>query len=161
MDDKVFEILTRYFWAVAIAFTFVNAMIFKARSEKRINNNPQLAPGYAALYRGYLFWMNLPWVVMGIGCTVGGIPSTFAFFRPRDGNPYVLAWFATIFFIYLFGSFWIFFMRGAEVLAKHPGIFNHDISSPWLIKLLWLVSIAGGTFAAVMMWTQDIPVPKL
>ena len=157
----MFEIMTHYFWAVAIVFTFVNASMFKARSMKYINSSPQLAPGYATLYRGYLFWGLLPWIVMGVGCTVGGLPSVFSFFRPRDGNPYVLAWFATICLINVLGACWIFFGRGAEMLATHPGIYNHDITSPRLIKLFSLLSLVGGIVALVVIWTQDFPVPKV
>src|SRR5437867_2948756 len=90
---SVFEIMSRYFWAIAIFVTCVNVVSLKRRSRRHIEANPELAKGYATLIRGYLLWMNIPWVVMGLGCTIGGIPAVWYFFRPRDGNPYVLAWF--------------------------------------------------------------------
>lgn len=95
--------------------------MFRKRAQEHIGKNPQLKEGYAALFRGYLFWMNLPWVIMGIGCTVGGIPSVWHYFRPRDGNPYVLAWFGSVFFLWVLGTFWLFLKSGAEMLAGHPG----------------------------------------
>lgn len=60
--------------------------------------------------RGYLVWMNLPWVVMGVGCTIGGIPSAS----------------------YIFGAYWLFFKGGAGMLVRYPGVFNRPITSPRL-----------------------------
>lgn len=124
-----------------------------------------LVEGYAVLLKGYLIWMNLPWVVMGIGCTVGGVPTVLHFFRPRDGNPFVLAWYCTVFIIWAGGTFWLFLRNGAEELARHPGLIEFrygfkkkDIASPVLIKVLWLVMLAGGIIAFVAVWTHDIPV---
>ncbi len=94
---ELFKFISKYFWLVAIVFTGVNCLIFKRRSEKHIKQNPELAEGYSVLFRGYLFWMNVPWIIMGIGCTIGRIPSVWYYFRPKDGNPYVLAWFGSVF----------------------------------------------------------------
>jgi hypothetical protein len=155
----VFEIVSRYFWVIAIIVTCINIVSLKMRSRRHIKANPELAEGYAVLIRGYLLWMNVPWIVMGIGCTIGGIPAVWYFFRPRDGNPYVLAWFASVFLLWVLGTHWLFFKGGAEMLVKHPGIFSTDIKRPSLVKLLWLASLFGGVIGAVMMWTVDIPLP--
>ncbi|MGD9366823.1 MAG: hypothetical protein PVH87_14070 [Desulfobacteraceae bacterium] len=73
------------------------------------------------------FWMNIPWIVMGFGCTVGGVPSVWHYFRPSDGNPFVLAWFGSVFFLWIAGTIWLFFQNGAETLAKHPGAIEFRI----------------------------------
>ena len=155
----MFEIMTQYFWAVAIVVTGINVAILKARSTRHIQANPELAAGYATLIRGYLIWMNIPWIVMGIGCTVGGVPTVLHFFRPQDGNPYVLAWFVSVFLLWIAGTYWLLFRGGAEMLVKHPGAFNTNISSPTAVKLLWFACLAGGVFGVIMMWTQNIQLP--
>ena len=150
-----------------IVVTCLNARIYKTQSKKYIAQNPDLAEGYAKLIKGYVIWLNLPWVIMGIGSTVGGVPSTFHYLNPQSGNPYVLAWFGSVFLLWILGSIWIFFMGGAEALAKHPGaIQTHslfskgkNISSPTAIKLFWCLCLLGGIFGVVMMWTQQLPVP--
>jgi hypothetical protein len=161
-----FSLVSKHFWLVAIIITGINWLMFRKRAQKHIEKNPQLEEGYAALFRGYLFWMNLPWVIMGIGCNVGGIPSVWQYFRPRDGNSYVLAWFGSVFFIWVLGTFWLLFKDGAETLARHPGAMEFryglnrkDITNPRLIKVLWLLALAGGIVAVVAMWSADIPVP--
>jgi len=64
---ELFKFISKYFWLVAIVFTGINCFTFKRRSKKHIKENPELAKGYSILFRGYLFWMNVPWIMMGIG----------------------------------------------------------------------------------------------
>lgn len=163
-----FNLISKYFWLVAMVVTVINWFLFRKRAQKHIEENPKLAEGYAALFRGYLFWMNIPWVVMGLGCTVGGIPTVWHYFRPRDGNPYVLAWFGSVFFLWVFGTFWLFFKDGAETLARHPGAMefrmgfkSKDITSPIFIKAFWLLALASGIVGVVVMWSVDIPIPNV
>ena len=163
---EFFNLISKYFWLLAILTTCINLVIFRKRAQKYIIENQQLENGYAALFKGYLVWMNIPWIVMGIGCTIGGISTVWQYFRPRDGNPYVLAWFGSVFFLWTAGTFWIFFKDGAETLARHPGAIEFryglkrkDITSPLAIKALWLLCMAGGIVGVVMMWTMDIPLP--
>lgn len=155
----MFEIISRHFWAVAILVTSINVAILKARSARHIRANPELAEGYAILLRGYLIWMNIPWIVMGVGCTVGGVPTVWHYFRPRDGNPYVLAWFASVFIVWIAVTCWIIFRGGAELLVKHPGALNMNTTSPTMVKLFWLLSLAAGIVAVVVMCTRDIQLP--
>ena len=163
---KPFDLISKYFWVVAVIVTMINLLIFRKRAQKHIQDNPHLEEGYASLFRGYLLWMNIPWVVMGIGCTFGEVPSVWHYFRPRDGNPYVLAWFVSIFFLWILGTFWLFFRDGAETLVRHPGALefryglkNKDITNPVLIKAFWLLALAGGVVGVVLMWSIEIPIP--
>jgi len=159
-----FNLLSEYFWLIAVVGTCINLFGFRRRAQEYIREKPELRRGYEVLFRGYLIWMNVPWVVMGIGSTVGSVPSILHYFRPQDGNPYVLAWFASIFFILILGTVWIFFRGGAETLALHPGALqfnfgfkNQDIQSPLLIKFFWLLILASAIAGAVLMLSMDIP----
>ncbi len=162
----MFEIITNNFWIVLIVVTCANAVYFKKRSQANIDADSSLSEGYSKLFKGYLIWMNIPWVVMGVGCTVGGVPSVWHYFNPQDGNPYVLAWFGSVFLLWILGTYWVFLKGGAETLVRHPGIikFNSplgskDITSPLMIKLLWCVCLLGGIFGVVFMWIQTTPTP--
>jgi hypothetical protein len=162
-----FNLVSKYFWLIAIIVTGMNWGMFRKRAQKRIEENPRLRDGYETLFRGYLLWMNIPWVVMGIGYTVGGVPSVWHYLRPRDGDPYVLAWFVSVFFLWVFGTFWLMFGGGAETLARHPGAMefryglkSKDITSPALIKTFWLLALTGGIIGVVLVWFMDIPTPN-
>lgn len=162
-----FSLISKYFWLIAIMATGINWVGFRKRAQKYIAEKPELKEGYEALFRGYLLWMNIPWLVMGLGCTVGGVPSVWHYFRPRDGNPYVSAWFASVFFLWVFGSYWLFFRGGAETLSRHPGAIefrygfkSKDITSPVLIKAFWLLALTGGIVGVALMWSSDIPTPN-
>ncbi|MCK5306786.1 MAG: hypothetical protein KAJ66_06590 [Candidatus Omnitrophica bacterium] len=163
---NIFEMIFNYFWAAAIVFTCINVLIYKYHSKKHIQQNPKLTEGYKKLFRGYLFWMNIPWIVMGIGCTVGNVPSIWYYFRPKNGNPYVLAWFGSIIVLWIIGTYWLFLKNGAEIIAKYPGVLimyfgfkRTEITNPNLIKMFWLLCLTGGIFGLVFMWTMDVPIP--
>ena len=154
-----FTITTKWFWAICIAVMCLNAGIFHFRSQHYISENPNLVNGYRTLIRGFLIWGNIPWIVMGIGCVMGGVPSVFHFFRPSDGNLFVLAFFASIFLIWVMGTFWLLFRGGAEILVKHAGLFNVNFKNPLMVKLYWFLCLAGGIAGVVVVFTMDIPVP--
>lgn len=162
-----FILISKYFWLIAIIVTAINWVMFRKRAQKYIEQKPELKDGYEALFRGYLLWMNIPWIVMGIGCTFGGVPSVWHYLRPRHGDPYVLAWFTSVFFLWVSGTFWLFFRGGAETLARHPGAIefrygfkSKDMTSPRLIKAFWLLALTGGIVGVLLMWYMDIPAPN-
>jgi hypothetical protein len=156
-----FDIAERWFWAIAIAMTFVNVLMIRFRAKRHIRENPDLATGYSTIIRGLAIWGNIPWIVMGIGCLFGDVPSVWHFLRPSDGNPFVLAFFVSVFVIWILGSIWLFFRNGAELLVRHPGVLNMDFKDPLMLKLMWCVCLAGGIAGVIMVFTQNIPLPDL
>ena len=56
----MFEIMSRYFWAVAIVMTGINVAVFKVRARRHVQNNLEHAEGCATLLRGALFWLSIP-----------------------------------------------------------------------------------------------------
>ncbi|MBW8039616.1 MAG: hypothetical protein FVQ85_06410 [Planctomycetes bacterium] len=157
----IFYAFSKYFWVFAIFITLIPVATAKRASNHYIQKKPELAPGYSKLFCGYLIWMNIPWVVMGIGCTVGQVPSIWYFFNPRDSNPYVLAWFSSIFIMMIVITYWIFFKGGAEFLIKHHNVLSIDISNPKVIRFFWLLLLVAGVFIMLTMWVVDFPIPQL
>jgi hypothetical protein len=131
------------------------------RAQRQIKTRPELRDGYLALIRKFVTWNNLPWVVMGVGCIIGKVPSVFSFFRPRDGNPYVLAFFGSIFLLWGLITYWLGFQGGAQTLADCPGLMNFNFRSPRMVMAFWFLCLAGGIFAVFMLFTQDVPLLPL
>ena len=107
--------MSDWFWLLAILVTSVNAGILYARSRSPVAADPSLAPGYRTLILGYLVYLNLPWLVMGIG----GAP-TADYVRPSLGQPVVVAFHASIVLVWIVLTAWVF-RGGAEILVTHPG----------------------------------------
>ena len=147
----------RHVWLVFVVVTVANALILRLRSRPHIRECPELAPGYQRLFTGVLFWGSLPWLVMGIGIELGGVHSIFLYFRPRDGNPFVLAWFSVVVALWLTGFYWIFARRGAEFLIEHPGLLSGDPKSPARIRFFYCLMVAGGIVGLLFMLLSDIP----
>lgn len=152
-----FTAIDKWFWAAAIGITCLNAVIFHVRAKRLIREHPDLADGYTAIVRGTLIWGNIPWIIMGIGCLVGGVPSASHFIHPEDGNPFVLAFDGSIFLLWCLGTFWLFFRGGAEMLVKHPGLLSTDFGSPRSVKLFWLLCLAGVILGIGLTYIMDIP----
>lgn len=154
MNEPLFA---RQAWLIMIAVTVANAFILKFRSRAYIQQRPRLASGYGRLFRGVLLWGNLPWVVMGIGIHFGGVRGIFSFFRPRDGDPFVLAWFGVVVALWLLGFYWLFARRGAEFLIEHPGLLRGNPTSPTMIRFSYCLMVAGGIAGIFFMSFGDIP----
>jgi hypothetical protein len=152
-------IIMRHVWLMFIAVTIANAMILKIRSGPYILQHPELAEGYRRLFWGVLFWCNLPWLVMAIGIEFGSVPNIFFFFRPRDGNPFVLGFFGVVVLLWILGFYWIFARRGADFLIDHPGLLRGCPKNPDMIKLFYCLSVIGGIVGMILMFTMDIPIP--
>lgn len=58
-----------------IVVTFANALIMKKKTKSHIEKDPTLKDGYQTIIKGFITWGNLPWLVMGIGILVGGVPT--------------------------------------------------------------------------------------
>ena len=150
---EVVEEVFRHSWILLVLVTSANGLIWWIRSKKFVRARPELLPGYRKLVRGWLVWANLPWLVMGVGSTVGGIPSGLHIFRPLDADPFVLAWWASVVLIWIMGTFWLF-TGGAEELSEHPGLLNPmfggNSPGPRMIKVMWCACLLGGVLGTVM-----------
>jgi hypothetical protein len=149
--------IARHAWVVFIVVTVFNALAFKFRSQANIQRRPDLAVGYNQVFKGILLWGNLPWIVMGIGILFGGVQSIFSYFRPRDGNPFVLAWFGVVVGLWIVGFYWVFARRGAEFLIEHPGLLSNCPKSPAMVRLLYCFMVGGGIVGLIVLFVADIP----
>ena len=149
--------LDRYVWLLFVAVTVVNALILRFRSRAYVQEQPALARGYEQLLRGVLLWGNLPWVAMGIGILFGGVPGVSSYLRPRDGNPFVLAWLGVVVALWVLGFYWLFARRGAEFLVEHPGLFRGNPRSPTAIRAMYCLMVAGGVVGLCFSFFVDIP----
>jgi hypothetical protein len=154
------NIIEKSFWLIAIVVTSINAYILKSRSQEAIARNPQLKEGYDKIFRGYLIYLNIPWVVMGIGILSGRVSGVFNYFNPRAGNPFVLAFHLSLVILWVLSVYWIYFRGGAEFLVKHPGLMNIDPKSALSLKLIFALMLLGGIVAMILMWCEHFQQPS-
>ncbi len=135
--EMLFTLLGRYFWA----FILVSQIALARREWKLVSerylHDPDLIARYRRLFRGFLFWANLPWVLMGFLILTDRVRDVFSFLPPGQDEPWVVIWLASLFLLLLIASFWIYFRKGAQTLAAHPGIPYVPRASSAQIKLIW------------------------
>jgi hypothetical protein len=158
-SDLILRIILKYIWAIAIAGGCVGAVIM-GLSTKETTTKERLK-----MILGAAFWLNVTWIIMGIGFIIGGVPSIWNYLRPRDGNPFVLVWWTSVLALYIIGSYWIFLGQGAAKLAK-AGVIQYrsagktmTVSSEKGIKLIFLLNLAGVIIFAAVVWFVNIPLP--
>jgi hypothetical protein len=149
--------LLRHQWLLFLAVNVWNAISLHKKSRPIIEARPELADGYRTLVRGMVFWGGLPWVVMGVGLELGGVPSPFSYFRPQDGNPFVLALIGVAVAEWLIGFDWIFRRGGAEFLFEHPGLLQGGPESPAAIRRGYCLIVAAGVAGLCSMYLMDAP----
>ncbi len=158
---QVVELIVKNIWIVFIAFTILNGFILKSRSKKYIEANPELKIGYENFFRGYIFYCNIPWIVIMIGNLSGLTKDIFEYLDPKAMNPIVLIFHLSIIILWILGIRWIYFKKGAEFIEKHPGLFRRsslqgisDISAKQ-VKLFFPLMLLGGVIAMILMWTTE------
>jgi hypothetical protein len=111
---EIFTLISRYFWLIALAFSAFNYL--RARGDfLRSEAVEQATSGEHALYlKRFAFGGALPWVVMGVGQLTGTAPTVWHYFRPQDGNPFVLAWLAVCFAVTCIYAWWVLAAGGAQ-----------------------------------------------
>ena len=154
LDQPIGFFIFDYAWVLLILITVLNAFILKTRSKKFMKDNPELEEGYDRLFKGYLIYMNIPWVIMGVGMLLGGVPSTFSYLTPaRISNPFIIVFHATIVILWILSIWWLYFKDGAEFLVKYKGVFNRDFQSPMVIKVFFGIALIFGVAGMIFMWS--------
>ena len=161
----VFRLLFKYFWVVMLAlmtfnyFKTIRALGAKSEGVGRLSDSSK------AYVARFAIAASLPWVVMGAGQVLGSTPSVWYYFRPQDGNPFVLAWFALIFSLWCIYAWWIFFAEGAaKVREMHLmalfGVPSRTMQSERTIKLFALIGPLMFPILIYTMVSMNAQVPK-
>jgi hypothetical protein len=80
---------------------------------------------------------------MGAGILAGQVGSVFEFLRPREGNSFVLAWWALQGALLALATGWVLVGGGAELLERHPGVYGLPEWPARKLRLYWLAAAAG------------------
>jgi hypothetical protein len=160
-----FDLTGRYFWLLGLIATGYSYFSGNRAVADLDLSDPRRSEEARALRFQFAAWSALPWVVMGVGEMVGGVPSIWYYFRPQDGDPYVLTWFASLFLESLVFAFWIFSRGGAEKMIElqplnfnsRRGTFKLTVRSAKLFAALGPFWIALWTALAVFM---NVPIAR-
>ncbi len=112
------QLISTYFWLGVLAVLGLNYRLAHkavlARSQLGVETNVAIEK-YLRLYWG---GMAIPWLIVGVGTLAGATPSIWYYFRPQDGNPFVLAWLASVFVASVSYALWVFHAGGARIASQ-------------------------------------------
>ena len=124
----------RHAWVVLLASTLLYVPQLWRRARPHITAHPELEPGYRRLIWGIVLWLCLPWLVMGVGDLVVGIPSFLRYFRPAGGEPFIWVFWVVAFVWTAVTGYWGIRGGGAEVLVRYPGLLDFRTDSVRRVK---------------------------
>jgi hypothetical protein len=161
------QLIVKHFWILFIFFTILNAYLLKRRSNKYIQENPDLETGYNTYIKNTLIFGITPFLIVGVGILSNSVNNMFDLFQPRLLNPFVVAFHFCVVTYWILGIRWIYFKNGAEFFEVHPGLIqksgfgrSKDIIAKE-VKIFFPLMLLGGVIAEVIMWFSKIPIPKL
>lgn len=162
---NLFQFIGRYFWAVCLAFSAFNYVSAARRMESANHigwTNLDEAKRYLQLFA---LAGAAPWLVMGFGQVVGGVPSVWHFFRPMDGNPYVISWIASVFLLSVCYAYWVLFRGGATKVREYDlmSVFGKRATFGKSITFIKLMAAIGPFFVIGWVWFTTFisgPIPK-
>jgi hypothetical protein len=159
----MFDLISRYFWVLCIAATLLN---FRRSRAGQPSAAETPVPTEDGTVRGrVLASMIAPWVVMGFGIIFGGVPGVWNYFRPQDLNPYVWAWYLSVFLLSCGLAYWVLFAGGAkkavELRLVQASFFGRQVqvSERWMK----IYAATGPLFLILWVWFAwhlDAPIPR-
>jgi len=112
-----FHFISKYFWAVALAFSAFNFWIAERSALKA--DSPESTAEARIYRRRFAITAALPWAIMGLGQSFGSTPTVWHYFRPQDGNVFVIAWLGVAFILACGFAWWVFVGDGAKKVVKY------------------------------------------
>jgi len=142
--------LSGYFWLIALAIALVNHFLAMRRIE-RSRERPEVV----AAARRFLPVMTglqvVMWGVMGMGVVSGSTRSVFSFFRPQDGNPFVLFFVGFAIAVSLAHAWYVLFSDGAFVIWSFFQVTRRS-SSLSFNPPVWFYRILGALNPVLIAW---------
>ncbi len=113
---QVFRLASEYFWALALVFATFNYWQADRASAASLSGEARES---ARIYlRIFAAGAAAPWLMMGLGHLSGATPTIWNYFRPQDGNAFVVAWMATNFILLCCFAWWVWFAGGARKVSE-------------------------------------------
>lgn len=161
----LFYLIGKYFWFICILLQFI---LFSTPKEirKMLEKDEGFKYEFYSLRRKLLIITIFPWLIMGVSILSGEVPSFWHYFRPQDGNPFVLLFFTSVITIWIITLYWTFFRNGAEIITKFKLLSFYVFGEKRTltssqVKLFLVLGIFGGIMGIIFMLVFNYPIPDI
>lgn len=126
------QIIFKYFWLIAVLVGVVNHVIIRSRVQKLVENQPDLEQDAPTVLNGYLLFMTVPFLLVGMVQLIGGFESPMFLYDRNLGNPFALIADGIILFCLGVLAYWVYLRDGAQTLIRFQLLEN--VSSVTQVK---------------------------
>lgn len=160
-----FRLISQYFWLICLGVTWLNDRRANARLASMGGLSNASRQEATTCIRWFSVLSSLPWLVVGLGQILGATPTVWDYFRPQDGNPFVLSWLALIVLLAYSISGWILFGGGARKVVdlKLVEAFGRHRFVPPTVLAVKCYAVLSMAIAPVWIWgvqRMDAPLSK-
>ncbi len=157
-----FRLISEYFWLIALGFAAFN--YGKAERETAKTAKSEKAVEASTYVRNFSIVAALPWLVMGAGQMTGSTPTVWYYFRPQDGNVFVIGWLAVVFAISCLFAWWVFVAGGAKKVVEFnllAAIGQHGTKPPSenMVKFFAALGVLIFPIWVLLAVSMDAPLP--
>jgi hypothetical protein len=146
---KPTELWIRYFWLACLAVCFFNFLMDERAAASVDPHGAGNSDEAKKLRRRVWMVSSVPWVVMGIGSVIGGVPDVWHYLRPQGRNPYVIAWFASLLVVAVTAACWVLLRGGAEKIVAYKLIRSRGLT----LKIGRIKLFAALAPVWILLWT--------
>lgn len=163
--SQFFLLLSNHFGAVCVVVVMINVAIWWVLARRDWQDDPHRREEESKLLRGIAIVFGVPFLIMEAGALSPGQLTVWHFFRPQDGNPFVLGFFAWLFGFAIVFAIWVWFLGGDDFMARNlrvvrlfrfPGRLVPLALDDWHVKVGAFLLLALYTIATAAMVHADI-----
>lgn len=141
VPSSAFDLVSRHFGLLICLVLAANAAVWWSRGVRR---HPERRESYKKLTVGFFCWGSLPFLVLQVGVLLGLSAGTGDLLEGGEPTLIVGLFYGACVLLWVLGTYWMFFLGGADAMARHPGLANIDVRSPTAWKALWALAVLGG-----------------
>lgn len=167
---NTFSFSSQHFGALCVALVLMNSALWWLLAQRDWQKDPSRREGEQKLLAGFTAALSLPFLIMEAGTGLQEKFTVWHFFRPQDGNAFVLLYFG-YWFAFAFGlAIWAWFFGGAGFIARNARVFRWFRLTgppvPWQPDERFIKALALGlpvfyALATAALVTMDAPVDDI
>jgi hypothetical protein len=142
------DFLQAFLWVGILGAVQVNALIFRSRAASLSRADPELAPGFDLIIRGFVRYLTVIILPLLLGALTGFGGRLCRPFTATATTPYDFFCLAVFLVVWFRGLVWALVQDGAAVMAAHSSLYNIWPSSVLGVRLYWVIA----STAALAAW---------
>lgn len=140
------KFIFKSFWLILILVGLLNYLLMRLRIKKNFTDPADIDGANRFLILS-LFYINMPFLIIGVLQIFGGHDNIFFIFSGQYQNSYVLLSWVVMVLVWGLLLYWVLVKDGAKIISKYRVLFNNMPENETMIKIIIVLMVLGGIAA--------------